>query len=206
MPHSIGPILDLFIILRDHDNAIHAYETAVALFQEPTYGVHALLGDCYRGKGRFRDAIVQYDYQLVDLASKGLFCEGVIRCLIQVYIETGDYDNAFKRLDGAILMHPYKSSLKSLLGEVFMATAEYDAAIAAFEAAYETAIEDGGEEELVHLWKLIGHAKEHKSDLRGAIDAYKMAVEIDPDDEKCREALDELEETMRDQVVEEKGE
>ena len=190
---DIGKIYD---DLHDHDNAIHAYETAVALPHEPRFGVHSLLGDCYRGQGRFKDAIMQYE-----LAIEGRFNEELLRSLTNIYIETGDYDNAIKRLISAIVTYPELPLLKSLLGEVFMEIADYDSAIVAFE----TAIEDGGEEE-VHLWKLIGHAKEHKNDLRGAIDAYTMAVEIDPDDEECRKSLDKLEETMRDQVVEEKGE
>jgi tetratricopeptide (TPR) repeat protein len=181
-----------------HDKAIHAYETAVALSHEPRVGTHSLLGDFYRGKGRFRDAIVQYEYEL---AIEGSFREGAIRKLIEIYTETGDYDNAIQRLISAIVTYPELPYVKYLLGEVFMEVADYDSAIVAFESAIE---KDGGQLLQGNLWKSIGQAKEYKSHLSGAI-AYEMAVEIDSDDDECWEKLDELYETS-DQVVEEKGE
>jgi tetratricopeptide (TPR) repeat protein len=186
----------IYADLEDHDKAIHAYETAVSLSDQPIFRIHSFLGDCYKAKGRFRDAIVQYEQKL---AIEGWFDDEAIRPLIEIYIDTGEYDNAIQTLVRATVRYPNESGLKSLLGEVFMEVADYDSAIVAFQ----TAINEEGDKE-GFLWKLIGHASEHKSDLIGAISAYKMAVEIDPDDEESREALDELEKTMRDQVVGEK--
>jgi tetratricopeptide (TPR) repeat protein len=182
--------------IHDRNNAIQAYEMAVALSHEPAPGLlHMSLGVCYKNQGRFRDAIVQFEYELRGLANQGLFREDVFQNITDIYLETGDYDSAIKRTKSAIVMCPEEPSLKSLLGDVFMEAADYDAAILAYEAAI-----DGGCEEEGHLWQLLGHANECKGDLRGTIEACQMAAEIDPADEACWSWLEELYEAIGDRV------
>jgi tetratricopeptide (TPR) repeat protein len=180
---------------QDHNNASHAYEKAIALSQEPAPGhLHSSLGGCYGAQGRFRDAIVQLECGLRRYANEHMFCEKTFRCLTTIYTATGGYDSAIITLKSAIVRYPMEPSLKSLLGEVLAEVSDYNAAIMAYEAAIKEGHENPG-----HLFELIGYAKECKGELRGAIEAYEMAVEIDPADQECLEKLEELYEAIGDE-------
>jgi tetratricopeptide (TPR) repeat protein len=166
--HSIGQVYEKMGM---DDKALQYYEDAYK--SNPQYiKVHQNMGDLYLKKGNTEKAA-----EVIEKAAK-ISPNNPHRQsqLGKIYLSKGDVEKADSAFKAAIAIDPKNAGLRTEIGEAYLNSGHDEKAADAFKGSLNVV-------ESVHVYNRLGIALRRKGRYLEAIDEYKKAVRLDPEDE-----------------------
>ncbi len=166
--HSIGQIYEKMGM---DDKALQYYEDAYK--NNPQYiKVHQNMGDLYLKKGNTEKAA-----EVIEKAAKISPNNPQRQAQLgKIYLSKGDVEKADSAFKTAIGIDPKNAGLRTEIGEAYLKSGHDDKAADAFKGSLNVV-------ESVHVYNRLGIALRRKGRYLEAIDEYKRAVRLDPEDE-----------------------
>lgn len=166
--HAIGQIYEKMGM---DDKALQHYEDAYK--NNPQYiKVHQNMGDLYLKKGNTEKAA-----EVIEKAAKISPNNPQRQAQLgKIYLSKGDVEKADSAFKTAIGIDPKNAGLRTEIGEAYLNSGQDDKAADAFKGSLHVV-------ESVHVYNRLGIALRRKGRYLEAIEEYKRAVKLDPEDE-----------------------
>lgn len=110
------------------------------------------------------------------------------------------YEKAAKKYEEAIKINPHALEANFNLGNTLYKQNEWDKSIE--QQNHYLLLEKENEQEIAASWHNIGNALLHKKELQKSMEAYKMALRINPDDDETRYNLAVVQKMINDEEEE----
>ncbi len=162
---------------REYDEALTLYQELLA--KKPSYyQIYLNIGDCYREKGNFEEAIKSYNLVLEEAKKDekwGKAFAGIGEC----YLRKGELDGARTYFQQAVDLYPDNEILAYNVGEIYFSHQKMDEAKQYYSLAIK--IKPGWS---IPYYKL-GMVLLNQNDYAGAKENLKKFLEIEPESEQA---------------------
>jgi len=166
--HAIGHIYEK---LGQDDKAIAYYEEAYKT--NPQYiKVHQSMGDLYAKKGD-ADKAAEALERAVKISPHNTQRQAQLG---KVYLSAGNLEKADEVFKAAIKVNPKNAEIQTEIGEAYLKAGQDEKAAEAFKGSLNVV-------ESVHVYNRLGIALRRKGKYLEAIEEYKKALRVDPNDE-----------------------
>ncbi|MBI4379081.1 MAG: tetratricopeptide repeat protein [Nitrospinae bacterium] len=166
--HAIGQMYEKMGM---DEKALNYYEDAFK--NNPQYiKVHQSMGDLYLKKGDTGKAIEAIE-KAVHISPNNPHRQAQLG---KIYLSKGDIEKAGKAFKTAIKVDPKNAELQTDIGEAYLQSGLDEMAAEAFKGSLTVT-------ESVHVYNRLGIALRRKGKYLEAIEEYKKALRLDPDDE-----------------------
>ncbi|MBI3599655.1 MAG: tetratricopeptide repeat protein [Nitrospinae bacterium] len=165
--HAIGQIYEK---LGQDDKALAYYEEAYKM--NPQYiKVHQSMGDLYAKKGD-ADKAAEALERAVKISPHNVHRQAQLG---EIYLQKGDVDKADNAFKTALKVAPKNADLQTEIGEAYLKAGQDEKAAEAFKGSLNVV-------ESVHVYNRLGIALRRKGKYLEAIEEYKKALRLDPND------------------------
>lgn len=187
------------------NKALEEFQKALKLSPKSARVLHSL-GQVYESTGSVEEAEKHYN----DAVQRNPQYIRVHQALGELYVKTGDKDKALKSIEKAAQISPHNSDRQVILGKLYLEKGNSDKAKEAFKSAVDTNPKDAElmsdigdiylehdqaeeaaeafQESLtinksVHVYNRLGIALRKKKRFKEALQEYRKALDVDPNDE-----------------------